>query len=191
MKHEDVMVIKTSDVTTLFRGRTFDLIVDTAPEILAVIDRSHFFVLRADAEVSPQWRQIIPYVVVTHGRDVFTLRRTTKQSETRLHHKVSIGIGGHINPGHDIIEGLHKELDEEIAIDGDYDLDFAGILNDESTDVGRVHLGVVYVLRTSTKEVRVVETEKMTGEWMPRAALAPLRQAMESWSQIAYDALLT
>ena len=191
MKHEDVMVIKTKDIEPLFRGRTFDLIIDTAPEILALIDRSHFFVLRADAEVSPQWRQVIPYVIVTHGRDVFTLRRTPKQSEARLHHKVSIGIGGHINPGHDIIEGLRKELDEEIAIDDDYELEFAGIINDASTDVGRVHLGIVYLLRASTKNVRVLETEKMTGEWMQRSALAAWRESMESWSQIAYDALLT
>ena len=104
---------------------------------------------------------------------------------------MSIGIGGHINPGHDIIEGLRQELDEEIAIDDDYELEFAGIINDASTDVGRVHLGIVYLLRASTKNVRVLETEKMTGEWMQRSALAPLRESMESWSQIAYDALLT
>src|SRR5215210_5695763 len=100
------MVVKTAALAPLLRGRTFDLIEDTAPEILALIDKTHFFVLRADAEVSPQFRQVIPYVVVTHGNNIFTLRRTPKQSEARLHHKVSIGVGGHINPGDGVVEGL-------------------------------------------------------------------------------------
>lgn len=191
MKHEDVMVVKTVDIAPLFQGRGFDLIRDTAAQIIDVIERSHFFVLRADAEVAPQYRQIIPYVVVTHRDEVFTLRRTPKQSEARLHHKVSIGVGGHINPGHGIVEGLQKELDEEVDVADDFDLQFAGIINDESTDVGRVHLGIVYLLRSSGKNVRVKETEKMTGEWLARRDLAPLRDAMETWSQIVYDALLT
>jgi predicted NUDIX family phosphoesterase len=190
MKHEDVMVVKTVDIKPLLDGRTFDLIRDTARQIIDVIDRAHFFILRADAEVSPQYRQVIPYVVVTHDDDVFTLRRTPKQSEARLHHKVSIGVGGHINPGNGIVEGLRRELDEEIAIANDYDLQFAGIINDETTDVGRVHLGVVYLLRSSGRNVAVRETEKMTGEWLPRRGLGPLRESMESWSQIVYDALL-
>jgi predicted NUDIX family phosphoesterase len=190
MKVEDVMVVKTIDIKPLLGGRTFDLIRDTAKQIIDVVDRAHFFILRADAEVSPQFRQVIPYVVVTHGDDVFTLRRTPKQSEARLHHKVSIGVGGHINPGNGIVEGLRQELDEEIAIANDYDLQFAGIINDETTDVGRVHLGVVYLLRSSGRNVTVRETEKMTGEWLARRGLGPLRGSMESWSQIVYDALL-
>ena len=191
MKHEDVMVVKTVDIAPLLGGRTFDLIRDNASRIIDVIERAHFFILRADAEVAPQYRQVIPYVVVTHGDEVFTLRRTPKQSEARLHHKVSIGVGGHINPGHGIVDGLQKELDEEVDVAGDFDLQFAGIINDESTDVGRVHLGVVYVLRSSGRNVRVKETEKMTGQWLARRDLTPLRDAMESWSQIVYDALLT
>jgi predicted NUDIX family phosphoesterase len=190
MKVEDVMVVKTIDIKPLLGGRTFDLIRDTAKQIIDVVDRAHFFILRADAEVSPQFRQVIPYVVVTHGDDVFTLRRMPKQSEARLHHKVSIGVGGHINPGNGIVEGLRQELDEEIAIANDYDLQFAGIINDETTDVGRVHLGLVYLLRSSGRNVAVRETEKMTGEWLARRGLAPLRDSMESWSQIVYDALL-
>src|SRR5205085_4310017 len=106
-------------------GRTSHLIRDNASQVIDLIDRAHFFILRADAEVSPHYRQVIPYVVVRHGDDVFTLRRTPKQSEARLHHKVSIRVGGHINPGHGIVEGWRQELDEEIAIANDYDLQFA------------------------------------------------------------------
>src|ERR1051325_7734179 len=81
------------------------------------------------------WRQIIPYVVIRHGDETFALTRTTKQTEAQLHHKVSLGIGGHINPGHDLVDGLQKELDEEVRIDGDYELQFVAVLNDESTEV--------------------------------------------------------
>lgn len=188
--NEEVMVVETSRLVPLFRGRAFDLIRDDAAAILDVIEAQHFFVARADAEVAPKWRQIIPYVVVMHGDDVFTLRRLRKQTEARLHDKVSIGIGGHINPGHDILAGLQKELDEEVAVEDRYELEFAGILNDESTEVSRVHLGAVYVLRASSANVHVRETEKMTGSFVPRRELATLRDAMETWSQVVYDALL-
>jgi predicted NUDIX family phosphoesterase len=190
--NEEVMVVETARLAPLFRGRAFDLIGpgDGAAAILDAITTHHFFVARAEAEVEPKWRQIIPYVVVMHGDEVLTLRRLKKQTEARLHDKVSIGIGGHINPGHDILAGLQKELDEEIAIDDPYELEFAGILNDESTEVSRVHLGAVYVLRSTSANVRVRETEKMTGSFVARRELAPMRDAMETWSQVVYDALL-
>ncbi len=188
--NEQVMVVETARLVPLFGGRAFDLIRDDADAILEVIKAQHFFVPRADAEVQPKWRQVIPYVVVMHGDDVFTLRRLRKQTEARLHDKVSIGIGGHINPGHDLLAGLQKELDEEVAVEDPYALEFAGILNDESTEVSRVHLGAVYVLRASSANVHVRETEKMTGSFVPRRELAGMRGAMETWSQIVYDALL-
>lgn len=188
--NEEVMVVRTEDLRPFLDGRPFDLIREETAAILQLIERAHFFIARAEAEVSPQYRQIIPYVVARHAGDVFVLTRTAKQNEARLHHKISIGIGGHINPGHDLPGGLRKELEEEVFVDTPYELRFAGIINDESTDVGRVHLGAVYELFASTPAVRVRETEKMTGEWRPRAALGALRDAMETWSQIAYDALL-
>ena len=119
--NEDVMVVETAAARAVLQRPPFDLIRDDAGAMLRPHRGEHFFVARADAEVQPKWRQIIPYVVVMHGDDVFTLRRLRKQTEARLHDKVSIGIGGHINPGHDVLAGLHKELDEEIAVDDPYD----------------------------------------------------------------------
>ncbi len=185
-KIEDVMVINTVDVQPLLRG---SLTVEAAP-IMELIDRSHFFIDRPTAEASPQFRQVIPYVIVTCGDDSFVLQRTSKQTETRLHHKMSLGIGGHINPGHSVLEGLRKELEEEVGVADPFRLQFRGILNDESTEVGRVHLGVVYTLEASTHDVTVRETEKMTGQWVPRSELPALRESMESWSQIVYDELI-
>lgn len=186
MKVEDVMVVRTSEVTPLLRG---PLTVDAEP-VLDLIERAHSFLDRATAEVSPAFRQIIPYVLVACGDEFFTLQRTAKQTESRLHHKISLGIGGHINPGHSLLEGLHQELEEEVGIHDPFTLRFRGILNDESTEVGRLHLGAVYWLQASTRNVVVRETDKMTGRWARREELKSLRQSMESWSQIVYDQLI-
>jgi len=184
---EQVMVVEAA----LLRPHvTRPLIRDGARAILDLISSRHFFIARDLAEVSPQFRQIIPYVVIRRQDDYFVLKRTPKQTEARLHHKLSLGIGGHINPGHTVVDGLRKELEEEVAIETPYDLQFVGIVNDESTDVGRVHLGVAYILDVGEKRVHVKETEKMSGEWMSRRALAGARSAMESWSEIIYDELI-
>lgn len=184
------MVVETAALAPFLAGRPHDLIRERTDEIFFLIATEHFFVDRALAETSPQWRQIIPYVILTHADDCFLLRRTKKQNETRLHDKLSLGIGGHINPGHDLEGGLRQELGEEVAIDDPYQLTFAGILNDESTEVGRVHLGAVYLLDASSDRVRVLETEKMTGEWMARKRIGELLDQMETWSQIVVKRLL-
>jgi len=181
---EQVMVVSTSDLKPYLNGR---LIRNDARRILELIESRHLFIDRPTAEVSPQYRQIIPYVVIRNGDDYFVLKRTPKQTESRLHHKLSLGIGGHVNPGCSLVDGMRKELEEEVRIESEYDLHFLGILNDDSTDVGRVHLGAAYRLDVAVKSVSVLETEKMTGEWLPRAALRDVHSNMESWSQILYD----
>lgn len=186
--NERVMVVATRDLAPFLKRE--GILRDRSDELLHLVAHNHEFIDRAIAEVSPEFRQIIPYVVVRHGDDVFVLTRTTKQTEARLHHKRSLGIGGHINPGHDLLGGLRKELDEEVRIGGKYTLTFAGILNDESTEVSRVHLGAVYLLDAASRDVEVLETEKMTGEWVPRAQLRAMRASLESWSQIVCDEVL-
>ena len=185
---EAVMVVAREDLIRFINTPEPQLIREHLDALLEIIAAKHFFIDRAAAEVSPQYKQIIPYVVIRHDESYFVLRRTAKQTEARLHHKVSLGIGGHINPETPtVIDGLRKELDEEVTIDSDYHLQFVGLLNDDTTDVGQVHLGAVYVLEVTRPDVVIRETEKMTGGWTPRAELAPLREAMESWSQVVYD----
>lgn len=184
---EEVMVVATEALRPFLTAR---LIRDDVWTLLDFIAEHCTFIDRPLAERSPEWRQIIPYVVIRNGDDVFAVQRTARQTEERLHHKVSIGIGGHINPRHTIMDGLNKELHEEVRIGGDYELQLAGIINDESTEVGRVHLGALFLLDTVTRDVVVVETEKMHGAWMTPAQLAAARPAMEGWSQIVYDEIL-
>jgi predicted NUDIX family phosphoesterase len=186
---EQVLVIECVAIAQwqIEHGLTREVGVD----LLTTIAGQHFFIDRTTAERSPEFKQIIPYVLLRHGDSWYLLQRTPKQTEARLHHKLSLGIGGHINPDTpDLLDGLQKELEEEVNVEGDYELTFAGILNDDTTEVGRVHLGVVFILVADEPTVSVRETEKMSGRWVPAAELAQHRDAMESWSQIVFDELL-
>jgi predicted NUDIX family phosphoesterase len=186
---EQVMVVEREALAEYLVER--GLVQERTDDVLDVITDRHFFIDRPTAEVSPQYKQIIPYVLIRHAESWYLLQRTPKQTETRLHHKLSLGIGGHINPDTpDLFDGLLKELEEEVEVQGDYDLTFLGILNDDTTDVGRVHLGAVYILDAHQGTVTVRETEKMSGRWVAREALAEHREAMETWSQIVYDATI-
>jgi predicted NUDIX family phosphoesterase len=186
---EQVMVVEREALASFLVER--GLVQEETDQVLDIIVERHFFLDRPTAEISPQYKQIIPYVLIRHDQSYFLLQRTQKQTEARLHHKLSLGIGGHINPDTpELVDGLRKELEEEVNVEGDYDLSFAGILNDDTTDVGRVHLGAVYILDAFEANVTVRETEKMTGRWVPRDELAQHREAMETWSQIVYDAVI-
>jgi predicted NUDIX family phosphoesterase len=188
---EAVMVVKREDLARWLTCPDPMLLRESLDDALEIIAASHFFIPRPEAEKSPQYKQIIPYVVIRHGESYFVLRRTKKQTEARLHDKVSLGIGGHINPDTPtVIGGLRKELDEEVTISSDYHLRFVGLLNDDTTEVGQVHLGAVYFLEVTTPSVVVRETEKMIGGWTPRGELSVMREAMESWSQIVFDELI-
>ena len=188
MNQEEVLVVPRRELEKYIGFRTTDLIRDDTDAILDIILDEGVFLDRQIAESSPRYKQIIPYVLIRHEQSYYLLQRTEKQTEARLHHKLSIGIGGHINPdAPDLIDGLQKELEEEVEVEGDYDLSFIGILNDDTTDVGRVHLGAVYVLDSHSGNVAVRETEKMTGRWATREELAAQREAMETWSQIVLE----
>ena len=183
---EQVMVVHRADIAEFLVE--YGLVRDRTDAVLDVINEQHFFIDRATAEVSPQFKQIIPYVLIRHADSYFLLQRTPKQTEARLHHKLSLGIGGHINPDTpELLDGLQKELEEEVDVAGDYDLTFVGILNDDVTEVGSVHLGAVFVLDTHDTNVSVLETEKMTGRWVAAGELASHREMLESWSAIVYD----
>ena len=186
---EQVMVVERERLAEYLVER--GLVTEHADEIFEVILDAHFFMDRSAAEQSPQFKQIIPYVLIRNRGSYYFLQRTQNQAEARLHHKLSLGIGGHVNPDTpELMDGLQKELEEEVGVEGDYDLTFAGILNDDTTEVGSVHLGVVYVLDAQERQVNVRETDKMTGRWATVEELTASRGQMETWSQIVFDAIV-
>jgi predicted NUDIX family phosphoesterase len=159
---------------------------------------SGFFVERDRAERTPAWKQVIPFCLVVREGEVLRMRRRPRGGESRLHGKVSIGVGGHINPvDHDshpvgprdaslFVRAAAREIAEEIDVQPGYELSLSGFLNDDSNPVGAVHLGLVYVAHTP-HPVRIRETDVLEGQLVaPRELQAALRRGedFESWSSM-------
>jgi predicted NUDIX family phosphoesterase len=151
---------------------------------------------RALAETDPSFKQIIPYVVVTDGKSILHYVRGKKAGEQRLVAKGSIGIGGHINEeDHTFFafglqafqEAVKREVCEELAIQGEFNARPIGLINDDSTEVGRVHFGVVHVMFCKPEEVKKNEQVITQVEFMPIEELKAKREQMETWSQLCLD----
>jgi predicted NUDIX family phosphoesterase len=151
------------------------------------------FRLRANVEEDERWRQIIPYAVLEQGDRVFCVERLKRGSERRLHRLLSVGIGGHINPGdavgqRDPVEGaLERELREELSI-GAYLARAVGLIHRDDNAVSRVHTGILYRV-TTPGEVSVRETTKLAGSFVAREELLARPDRLEGWSQAALNYL--
>jgi predicted NUDIX family phosphoesterase len=152
------------------------------------------FLDRPVAEESPEWKQLIPYVVVRDGEDVFLMERTDAGGDARLHRKASIGVGGHVNPvdeGEDpLMVGLAREWSEELVADWVPEYRLAGMLNDDSNPVGAVHIGVVFDVQADGRPLAVRETHKLSGRFVPPAEVVAAWERMETWSQLVAADLL-
>jgi len=152
------------------------------------------FVDRPVAEVSPAFKQLIPYVVVRDGDGVFLMERTDAGGDPRLHGKASIGVGGHLNPvdeGADsLTDGLRREWAEELVAEWEPEFALVGLLNDDSNPVGSVHLGVVFEVNAAGRSVDVREREKLTGRFASVAEVRAAWDRMETWSRLVADHLL-
>ena len=157
---------------------------------------------RSEVEKDPGFKQLIPYVIFRHSDvggtvTVFQYTRGKGQGEGRLHRKRSVGIGGHISSldtaGNGGVcpyeEGMRRELEEEVSIDTPYRVQCAGMINDDQTDVGRVHLGVVYLFDVEQPSVRPRETEIIECGFRPVAEILADMEGFETWSQICMKAL--
>jgi predicted NUDIX family phosphoesterase len=158
-----------------------------------VLQRS-FFLDRAVAEHDFRHKQVIPYVVIRHGDCFLLLRRTRKQAESRLHDLYSLGIGGHVNSGDKpppganvLLAGMRRELEEEIHVAAEESCRLVGLINDDSNEVSRVHMGFLYLLTAASPQYTLRETDKHTALWGTPAEIGAYYERMESWAQIVYD----
>lgn len=159
-------------------------------EALDIVARDGFFVRRADAEDDPAFKQVIPYLVLRDGERWFLMRRTRAGGDARLHDRWSIGVGGHLNPGDgDVRGGLAREWAEELIAEFEPDYSPVGLLNDNSTAVGAVHVGFVYVADAGGRPVSIRETEKLEGSFATTSSVAAVRDHLETWSRLVFDAL--
>lgn len=154
------------------------------------------FVPRGPAEKDPSLKQLIPYAVMTCQGRILRYFRGGSSGEARLRAKGSIGIGGHINDG-DLVGtvmdaaayrvAVDREIGEELHQSGSWEELIVGLLNDDSNEVGQVHLGVIHHCRLSSPEVHPGENALTGLAWLTLEELRAEREGLETWSQIIVD----
>lgn len=154
------------------------------------------YIARGAAEQDRRYKQLIPYVLVLSGDKILRYRRGKGGQETRLHGLYSVGIGGHIaDNDRDLFanryeEGMRRELREEVGIENP-DLTPVALINDDSTEVGYVHLGVVHVMRVADETVAGHRSGIVSPEFIPIADAVKDLSAYESWSSFCLEHLNT
>jgi len=189
---ELVLCVKREDIFP--DGAWHGFVSDHLERHQTVIRERHFFKPRSEVEDDPAFQQIIPYVVFRHGDHYLLTHRLRASSEKRLRKQYSLGVGGHINPqdleaGDPIIDGLKREWNEEVVYAGRLETQLIGLLNDDSSPVSKVHLGVVFLVVGDTPDIAIRETTKLAGELLTLDEMKIFYLGMESWSQMVYDRL--
>ncbi len=198
---ERVLVVPTAVFHELghFQGFTADVQRYVAP----LLDSPALsYRPREEMEEDPGFKQLIPYVIFRHQAPtgeprVFQYQRGTGQGEGRLHRLRSVGVGGHISSvdseaaldGQVYQEGMRRELAEEVVINTPYQDRCVGLINDDETAVGRVHLGVVHVCDVERPDVSSREEDLLDAGFRPVQEILRDLDQFETWSQIAMRAL--
>ena len=162
----------------------------------AILDPSAFsFRPRYEVETDPEFKQLIPYIVLKCGESVFHYRRGASGTEKRLEALRSIGIGGHISEadaagGDDPYQtGMMRELTEEVELGCGFRERCVGFINDDRTPVGSVHLGVVHVFELEAATAYSREDALADGGFAPWAELLRSAEQFETWSQFVLEHL--
>jgi predicted NUDIX family phosphoesterase len=185
---ERVLVIPRSSI--MADPGWYGIRTEGAGEFEALVAREGRFEPRSAVEPDRRLKQVIPYLVLRDGERYFLMRRTRAGGDARLHDLWTIGVGGHLNPGDgDLARGLLREWREEIEADFVPEFELVGLLNDDTTDVGSVHLGAVYVADAAGRQVMIRETAKLVGRFAEVDETARVRDGMESWSRLVFELL--
>lgn len=158
---------------------------------------------RSQVEQDPGFKQLIPYMIFSHRDEngterLFQYVRGKGMGESRLHSKRSVGVGGHISSedlgddlaGHDVYrEGMQRELAEEVVLGSKYKEYCVGMINDDETEVGRVHLGIVHRFELELPNVQSNEPDLIESGFMPVEEMLRDLSGFESWSAISIKAL--
>lgn len=197
MSVENILVVRRSlfDEVGAFQGFSSD----SDRHLRAFfLPGNSFFLPRPDAEQDPSHKQLIPYCVFAHAGKVLRYTRGGSSGEKRLASKMSIGIGGHVNDSDVGANGfdeagykasVHREISEELHINGTYTDRIIGLINDDSNEVGKVHLGVVHLVTLSTDDVTPGEAAIADPAFVSLDDLVQDVEHLETWSQIVAEAL--
>ena len=193
---ELVFALPTKEIWNLLTYKEQGLIFGKSDSLKMIVQKG-MFRKRNELEKNPSFKQIIPYAVISNKESFYLFKRSSGQAEKRLQNLFSLGVGGHMNPGNTmepeeqyLIDELKRELFEEVRLLNDCaieDIEFIGFINDDTIPVGRVHIGLLYNIHLSNKEVYINETDKMTADWIDKSNLAEFYDGMETWTKITYD----
>lgn len=181
----------------MFQGLTFDVERYLRELFVRGVQR---FIPRSQAETDPSHKQLIPYVIMTCGGKYLSYVRGRRAGETRLVGQRSIGIGGHINPVDEMplfdadfrdayFTAVEREVAEEVSVDTGHQDRVVALLNDDSTDVGKVHLGIVHVWHLDGPSVSKREQMITQLAFMSPTELQEVRDSLETWSSLCLDNL--
>ncbi len=200
---EKILVVPTALFHKLgyFQGFSADI----ARYLPMLLDGEHVaYRPRGAMEEDPSFKQLIPYALFRwHDADgkphLFEYLRGSGQGERRLHTKRSVGVGGHISSvdskaghlEHVYREGMRRELEEEVAIDTPLKEKVVGLINDDQTPVGQVHLGVVHLCDVERPQIQPREADILDARFRSVADILPRLDEFESWSEIAVRALFS
>ena len=199
-QEEQVLVVerKIIEDVGMFQGLTFDTDRYLSSIFVQGVPR---FMPRSQAELDPSYKQIIPYVIMLHDDKVLNYVRGRRAGETRLVGNRSIGIGGHINPidadnsplfaylYDNYLTAVQREVAEEVSVETKHTDHVVALLNDDSNEVGSVHLGIVHCW--NLEEPNVGKREQMITQmtFMTPEELQEVRDTLETWSQKCLDGL--
>jgi predicted NUDIX family phosphoesterase len=164
-------------------------------EVLIKIIQNGLFRKRSELEEDPAFKQLIPYAILSNDDSYYLFKRTSGQTEKRLHNMFTLGVGGHMNPGipgetgmQYLLSELKRELFEEVNLSDSCEIEevvFKGFINDDTIPVGNFHIGILFNIHLSSKDISVNETEKMSAQWIDKSDLPDYFEGMETWSRFA------
>jgi predicted NUDIX family phosphoesterase len=199
-REEQVLVVqrKIVEQVGIFHGLVFDVDRYLREIFVPGVPR---FMPRAQAEIDPSYKQLIPYVIMACDGKYLSYVRGKRAGETRLVGLRSIGIGGHINPVDadnsslfaylydNYLTAVEREVTEEVSVEAKHTDRIVALLNDDSTEVGSVHLGIVHYWNLDTPKVTKREQMISQMSFDTAAKLQEVRDTMETWSQLCLDGL--
>jgi predicted NUDIX family phosphoesterase len=195
---ERVLVVPSAELDRLGRFQGFSSDVDRYLTALLVPELMQYRP-RSEVEENPGFKQIIPYVVFRCENAVFCYIRGRSQGEARLHRLRSLGVGGHVSEadaqGRKSLaayeSAMRREIEEEVEIMSKGRMHRVGLINDDATPVGEVHLGVVHLFELEMPRVVPREDGLADAEFLPLFTVWTIRHEFETWSQICVESFLS
>jgi predicted NUDIX family phosphoesterase len=199
-REEQVLVVerKVFEQAGMFNGLAYNVDHYLSKIFVPGVPR---FMPRSKAEADPSYKQLIPYVIMSCKGKYLSYVRGKRAGETRLLGLRSIGIGGHINPVdadnstlfaylyENYLAAVEREVAEEVSVEAVHTDRVVALLNDESNEVGSVHLGIVHCWSLDAPNVSKKEQMITQMAFMTPGELREVRDTMETWSQLCLEGL--